>query len=56
MVSKIALNSYNLLIQNDINTLGYTNWFFFKITSLDTSKKKIHFNILNLSYLKQLYS
>ncbi|WP_367175755.1 M14-type cytosolic carboxypeptidase, partial [uncultured Agitococcus sp.] len=30
LVSKVTDTEYNLLLQNDINTNGYSQWFFFK--------------------------
>jgi hypothetical protein len=30
---KVSDNEYNLLLQNDINTNGHTQWFYFKVKS-----------------------
>lgn len=30
---KVTDNEYNLLLQNDINTNGHTQWFYFKVKS-----------------------
>lgn len=34
------------MLQNDINTKGYANWFFFKF--LSKKKKKVTFHIVNI--------
>ena len=46
MASKVTDNEYNLLLQNDINTNGYSQWFFFKVTNT-MEGSKVRFNILN---------
>ena len=33
MASKVSDSEYNLLLQNDINTNGYSQWFFFKVSN-----------------------
>ena len=30
---KVSETEYNLLLQNDINTNGHTQWFYFKVKS-----------------------
>ena len=54
LVSKIAEVEYNLLIQNDINTNGYSQWFFFKVSNTFKGLKA-RFNILNLYKHSSLY-
>jgi hypothetical protein len=44
---------YFLLLENDINTHGYTSWFFYKVKSC--GKGKVCFHILNLSKSPYLY-
>ena len=31
LAQKVTDNEYNLLMQNDINTNGHTQWFFFQV-------------------------
>ena len=46
-VKKISDIEYHLILQNDTNTVGYTQWFFFKVSN--TRKDEIiNFNIINL--------
>ena len=49
------LNEYNLLLQNDINTNGHTQWFYFKVKSRFEKKTTVKFNIINLYKPKSLY-
>ena len=52
---KISDNEYNLMLQNDINTNGHTQWFFFRVTN--TFKGQVvKFNIINLSKPDSLYN
>ena len=47
LAKKISQNEYHLVLQKDTNTVGYTQWFFFKVSN--TRKDNIvHFNIINL--------
>jgi hypothetical protein len=46
MAVKVSDTEYNLLLQNDINTEGHTQWFFFRMTNT-RAKSNIKFNILN---------
>ena len=48
-------NSYQLYLQNDTNTTGYIQWFFFSVSNT-TKGKKINFNIINLLRKKCIYS
>lgn len=54
-VLKVSDNEYNLILQNDINTKGNTQWFFFyvKNTCKDLSVK---FNIINLGKQDSLFN
>ena len=54
MVSKVSLEEYNLLLQNDINTTGYSQWFFFKVGNT-RQNHKVRFNILNFYKHTSLY-
>jgi len=44
---KISENSYHLIVQNDTNTNGYSQWFFYRVTG-GKKGQTVHFNILNL--------
>ena len=48
-------NNYQLYLQNDTNTTGYIQWFFFRVSNT-TKKKKVKFNIINLLRSRCLYS
>ena len=52
---KVNENEYNCLLQNDINTCGHTQWFFFKVKANLSRKRNIKFNLLNLYKPKSLY-
>jgi hypothetical protein len=45
---------YHLLLQNDVNTSGHTQWFFFKCSNLDIGP--VRFNMLNLCKPDSLYN
>ena len=52
MAVKVSDNEYNLLMQNDINTQGHTQWFFFRVRNT-TSRMPVKFNIMNyVSFIK----
>ncbi len=44
---KISDNYYQLVVQNDTNTNGYFQWFFFRVTG-GKKGQVVHFNIINL--------
>ena len=44
---KSSIDSYDLILQNDVNTKGHNQWFYFKITSTKKNQK-IKLNIVNL--------
>ena len=44
---------YDLILQNDVNTAGYTQWFYFSIRNKDAKKVKIR--IVNLSKTDSLF-
>ncbi|KAL4486341.1 hypothetical protein ABPG72_007127 [Tetrahymena utriculariae] len=46
IVSMKSSNEYNLLLQNDINTKGYTQWFFFSVKKTHRNQS-VKFNIVN---------
>ncbi len=45
-VSRVHDAEYNLLLQNDTNTKGHTEWFFFQVRGFSKGAR-IKFNILN---------
>lgn len=45
---------YDLLMQNDINTKGHTQWFYFQVLNLE--KNSIKFNILNFTKKDSLFN
>ena len=52
---KVSDEEYHLLLQNDVNSSGHTQWFFFRVQN--TKKyNKVRFNILNLSKGDSLYN
>ncbi len=52
-VKKISQDDYQLVLQKDTNTQGYTQWFFFRVSN--TRKDKVvNMNIINLVYLTNL--
>ena len=52
---KISDNEYNLLLQNDINTNGHTQWFYFRVSNT-RENMKIKFNILNFAKPDSLFN
>ena len=48
MAMKMGESEYDLLMQNDTNTLGHTQWFYFQVKNT-RSGVPIKFNILNYS-------
>lgn len=60
-VAKVSNIEYNLWLENDLNTRGHTQWYFFKVMHQDivlAADKKAHrvkFNILNLAKTSSLY-
>ena len=48
-------NSYQLYLQNDTNTTGYIQWFFFRVSNTKKGRK-VNFNIINMLRKKCLYN
>ena len=44
---KISEHNYQLVVQNDTNTNGYSQWFFFRVSG-GRKGANVHFNIINL--------
>jgi cytosolic carboxypeptidase protein 2/3 len=53
--SKVNNIEYNLWLENDFNTKGHTQWFFFKVVYTNEKPSTIQFNILNLAKTYSLY-
>lgn len=55
LAQKVSDHEYNLLMQNDINTQGHTQWFYFR--TMNTRKgQTVKFNILNYSKPDSLFN
>ena len=52
---KLNDNEYDLILQNDINTNGHTQWFFFRVGNTRKGEK-VRFNIINLAKPDSLYN
>jgi len=52
---KISDNEYDLVLQNDINTNGHTQWFFFRASNTFKGMK-VKFNLVNLAKPDSLYN
>ena len=48
-------NSYQLYLQNDTNTTGYIQWFFFRVSNTKKGRK-VNFNIINMLRKKCIYN
>lgn len=55
LAQKLSNNEYNLLMQNDINTTGHTQWFFFRVQNTKKGET-VKFNILNFSKPDSLFN
>lgn len=53
-VTKVNPNEYHLLLQNDVNTGGHTQWFFFR--TQNNKPIETRFNMLNLCKPDSLYN
>lgn len=54
VVSEVSSGEYNLLLQNDINTRGHTQWFFFKVGRTNAGNW-VKFNIVNFEKPNSLF-
>ena len=54
MVSQVSRTEYNLLIQNDVNTLGNTQWFYFSVSNAVASTK-VRLNLINMCKSTSLF-
>lgn len=55
LAQKVSDSNYNLLMQNDINTDGHTQWFYFRVLNTRAGHT-VKFNILNFSKLDSLFN
>lgn len=55
LVHKQNENEYDLILQNDINSKGHTQWFFFRVANCKKGQK-VKFNMLNMIKNKSLYN
>lgn len=53
--AKVNNVEYNLWLENDLNTKGHTQWYYFKVNYQSDKPAKIQFNILNLAKTYSLY-
>ena len=53
--AKVNNVEYNLWLENDLNTKGHTQWYYFKVVFKQDKPTKIQFNILNLGKPYSLY-
>lgn len=52
---KVGKNEYDLILQNDINSKGNTQWFYFQISNIPANTK-IKFNIVNMLKSDSLFN
>ena len=52
---KVSDNEYDMFLQNDINTNGHTQWYFFRVSNTKRGLK-VKFNFNNLSKSDSLYN
>ena len=48
-------NEYDLILQNDVNSKGHTQWFYFRVANTQRNLK-VKFNMLNMIKSKSLYN
>lgn len=54
-VFKVTENEYDLIVQNDINSKGNNQWFYFYV--MNTKKDhEVKFNLVNLAKKKSLFN
>lgn len=52
---KVNDGDYNLLLQNDVNTQGHTQWFFFRVSNTKKGHS-VRYNMLNLAKPDSLFN
>ena len=55
LATKVSDQEYDCLMQNDINTQGHTQWFYFKVTNTH-SGLPVKFNIMNYSKADSMFN
>ena len=55
LAQKVSDQEYNLLMSNDVNTQGHTQWFFFQVKNT-RARHKVRFNIMNYSKPDSLFN
>lgn len=55
LVHKQSDNEYDLVLQNDVNSKGHTQWFYFRVANTRRGNK-VKFNMLNMIKSKSLYN
>jgi hypothetical protein len=55
LAQKVADTEYNLLMQNDVNTNGHTQWFFFRVQNTRAGQR-VKFNLLNYTKPDSLFN
>lgn len=53
--SEGPVETYDLILQNDINTKGHTQWFYFKVHN-SKSHNRVKFNIVNFNKAESMFS
>jgi hypothetical protein len=54
-VMKVSDSEYHLCLQNDVNTVGHTQWFFFRVQNT-TKDHEVQLNMLNLGKSDSLFN
>lgn len=54
-VMKVSDEEYHLCLQNDVNTMGHTQWFFFRVQNT-RKDMEVKFNMLNLAKPDSLFN
>jgi len=55
LASKVSDSEYNCMMQNDINTSGHTQWFYFRVMNTRAGHT-VKFNIMNYSKPDSLFN
>jgi len=55
MAIKVSDHEYNLVLQNDVNSMGHTQWFYFKVGNT-TKDLNVKFNMINLGKPDSLFN
>ena len=55
LAQKVSASEYNLLMQNDVNTCGHTQWFYFRVTNA-VAGQCVKFNLLNFAKKESMFN